>query len=113
MKTWPLRFRAIDKSNFDALKSGAKSMETRAATPKYRQIQPGDILAISCAGDTMRKEVKSVQIFPSVEAMFREIPMESVMPEARTLEDALREYHSYPGYEEKLAEYGVIALELT
>lgn len=36
MKTWTLRFRAVDKKNFDEVKNGSKPIETRAATIKYQ-----------------------------------------------------------------------------
>ena len=112
MKTWTLRFRVVDKKNFDALRSGIKSVETRAATEKYRQILPGDSLVITCDGEEMKKRVNSVAVYPSIEDMFKYIPMSTVMPEARTLEEAKKEYYSYAGYEEKIAEHGLIAFEI-
>lgn len=39
MKNWTLRFRAVDKDNFDEVKIGIKSIETRAGTVKYQHIQ--------------------------------------------------------------------------
>ena len=112
MKTWTLRFRAIDKKNFDALCDGRKSVETRAATEKYRRILPGDTLAITCGSEKTCKLVKSVTVFPSIELLFKEIPLQFVMPDAKDLEDAEKEYYSYPGYREKIAACGLIAMEL-
>ena len=112
MKTWTLRFRAVDKKNFDALRSGIKSVETRAATEKYRAILPGDTLVITCGTEVTKKQVKSAVIYPSIEAMFEKIPMDKIMPEARTLDDAKTEYYSYSGYKEKIAEHGLIAMEI-
>ncbi len=44
MRTWTLRFRSVDKKNFDEVKNGSKPMETRAATIKYQPIEVGDTL---------------------------------------------------------------------
>jgi 8-oxo-dGTP pyrophosphatase MutT (NUDIX family) len=44
--------------------------------------------------------------------MLVEIPLKSIMPNAETVEDALKEYNQYSGYKEKIAEHGLIAMEL-
>lgn len=112
MKTYHLTFRATDKINFDTIKDGRKPIETRAATVKYKDMRSGDVLAISCAGETVEKEIKQVRHFASIDEMFAEVPLHSVMPLAETIEDAKKEYYSYPGYREKIAEHGLVALYL-
>ncbi len=45
-KEWVLRFRVVDKDNFLEIENGLKVVETRAATPKYREVKTGDTLVI-------------------------------------------------------------------
>lgn len=112
MKGWTVRFRATDLMNFEAIRDGKKSVETRAATPKYRQVQVGDCLTVVCGDQKVCKQVQSVQIFPSIEAMLKEIPFSQIMPYAKTVEDVQREYDTYPNYQEKIAENGIVAWAL-
>lgn len=112
MKTWVLRFRAVDKRNFDALCDGRKAVETRAATKRYRGIQAGDQVKVTCGKESVKKEVVAVEIFPSIEAMAEAIPFKNIMPYAETLDEVRNEYYGYPGYKEKIAEYGLVALTL-
>ena len=57
MKTWTLRFRAIDKKNFEELRSGIKAVETRAASVKYQPIKKGDVLIFTCGKDRFSKTI--------------------------------------------------------
>src|SRR5687768_10467884 len=48
MKVYKIKFRIVDKDNFDDIKEGRKIYETRAATVKYKNMLIGDKLEISC-----------------------------------------------------------------
>ena len=112
MKKWDLIFRVVDRNNFLELKDGLKVVETRAATPKYREVKKGDILVITCGAQRIQKEVKRVRIFTSVGAMVKSIPYRRIMPSAKSIAEVRETYHSYPGYDEKLRKYGVIAFDI-
>lgn len=112
MKTWHLRFRSTDKKVFEALCSGLKSVETRAATPRYQKMAVGDAVKITCGPETIEKTIASVRVYPSIEALFNEVPLSDVMPFAASIEEAQKEYYGYTGYKEKIAQYGLMALKL-
>ena len=112
MKKWILRFRAVDKNNFIEIKNGKKVIETRAATPKYRQIKEGDILEIVCGNQRIQKKIKRVHIFKSIGGMIKAIPFHKIMPSVKSLSEMRQIYYSYPGYREKLKKHGVIAFEI-
>lgn len=112
MKKWTLRFRAIDKDNFLEIKNGLKVVETRAATPKYRNIKKGDTLIIVCGKARLRKEVKRVHVFKTIGAMGKTIPYRKIMPSVKSLDEMRQAYYCYSGYREKLKKHGVIAFEL-
>ncbi len=113
MKNHTLVFRAIDKESFEELRAGSKSLETRAATPKYQKVEAGDLFTFKCDGDSFTKVVTAKHHWPSLEAMFAEIPFKRISPDLDTVEAAIKRYASYPGYTEKIKEYGILGFELT
>lgn len=48
MNNYMLRFRAINRDTFQAIRVGTKKVETRAATIKYRDIKVGDVITFVC-----------------------------------------------------------------
>lgn len=107
-----MRIRATDKGIFDAIRDGSKKIETRAATARYRGIAPGDIVTFSCDGARCVKRVKSVKSFKTLNALLRAFPYSAINPAAKGADDLRRMYRRFPGYEEKIAELGIVAFEL-
>lgn len=112
MKTWTLRFRAVDKKNFDEVKNGSKPIETRAATVKYQPIEVGDILLFVCGKERLEKKIIKKRHFPSIDAMIKKIPYKEIMPSVKSVEEMKKAYSSYSGYDEKIKEFGIFAFEL-
>jgi ASC-1-like (ASCH) protein len=112
MKNWTVRFREVDRKNFEEVRSGAKSIETRAATVKYRPIEVGDTLTFACGKDRFAKTITKRYHWPSIDAMVGEVPFQKIMPSVASVEDMKKVYASYPGYEEKIAEHGLLGFEL-
>lgn len=112
MKNWTLRFRVVDKDNFNEIREGLKWVETRAATDKYKNIQEGDTLTFVCGKDKIIKKVERVNIFKSIPAMLRKYKRTDVMPSTRSLIEMKRIYYSYPGYKEKIKKYGLVSFEI-
>ena len=103
-----LVFRAGDKS-FGAIVDGRKTVETRAATPKYRKVKAGDSLVISCGGNKVEKVVKKVATYPSIDELVVAEGLNNVMPLVDNIEQAKQEWYSYPGYRDKIAQHGLVA----
>jgi ASC-1-like (ASCH) protein len=112
MKTWTLRFRAIDKKNFDEVKNGSKSIETRAATMKYQLIVVGDELKFVCEEENFSRKIIKKEHFRSIDAMIEKIPYKDIMPSIESVEEMKKAYSSYPGYDEKIKEFGIFAFYL-
>jgi len=113
MKSWTLKFRETDRDLFDDVVNNIKSIETRAATERYRPIKTGDVLVFVCGKDRLEKTIKSVKHFASLDEMLNELDLKSVLPHVETIEEAKRVYHSFPGYEQKIRDYGLLAFELS
>lgn len=105
-----LRVREVDRKIFDDVKSGKKTVETRAATTKFCRIQPGDILVMVCGKDKFEKEIVCVEIFQTIPKMLQKYKVENIMPDASSEEDLIKMYSSFPGYEEKIKKFGLVAL---
>lgn len=104
--------RKVDKYVFDAVKSGEKTVETRAATDSFRRIEVGDILVFSCDGEKFEKEIKNIKIFRSVDEMVGKIDFKKVMPFISSVDEMKKVYDSFPGYRDKIKKLGLIAFEL-
>ncbi len=112
MKSHTIHFREQDKNNFDALQSGEKIIESRAATGKFVSIEVGDELVFECAGETFSKTVKKRYHWGTVEQMVADVPLKRVIPWVDTLQEAKAVYASFPGYEEKIKEFGILGFEV-
>ncbi len=112
MKTWTLKLRQTDKAMFDEMKAGLKTVETRAASFKHKNIQAGDILVFTCGKERLSKQVVKRQHFPSIDAMVKAIPFNKIMPGVKSVDEMKKVYSSYPDYDEKIKEFGILALEL-
>lgn len=107
-----LRFRGVDKNNFDEIKKGLKTVETRAASMRYRDIKKGDIIIIVCEKQKITKQVKRARHFKNIESLLKAIPLKKIIPSIKSITDARKVYYGYQGYKEKIKEFGLIALEL-
>ena len=112
MKSWTLRFRAKDKKNFEEVRTGLKEYETRAATVKYRPIEVGDELIFTCDGDKFSKVITQKFHWPTIDAMVKEVPFKKIMPSVASLEAMKKAYASYPGYEDKIKQFGLLGFKL-
>ena len=107
-----LRFRVTDRDIFEAVRSGAKTVETRAATVKYMDIAAGDELVFRCGRDSFRKKVARVRQFGTITGLLRRYRPRQIHPAAATAADLKAMYAGFPGYREKIRKFGLMAMEL-
>ena len=112
MPKYTLRFRAVNKDIFLNIKSGRKTVETRAASEKYRNIQSGDSVVLVCGKDRFQKKVKKAKIFTTVRSLLRSYNLKRIMSELNSEKEWQEELYKYPNYKEKIKKFGLIALEL-
>jgi ASC-1-like (ASCH) protein len=103
---------AKEKAIFDALASGAKKVETRAATPKALLVQEGDIAVFLCAKERLERRVLKVSRFPSIDALLERYEPKEINPGVGNASELKAMYEAFPGYREKIAQYGIVAFEL-
>jgi ASC-1-like (ASCH) protein len=112
MRNFNLVIREVDRHIFEQIKSGAKSVETRAATPKYLSAHIGDTLTFVCGTDQITKTITSTQHFETIEKLYNQIPLQHVLPGIKSLAEAQKIHYSFPGYQQKLQQYGIMAFTL-
>lgn len=113
MKTWTIRIRKEDKYIFDFAKNGEKYIETRAATPRHMAVSAGDNLLFLCGGEKFSCKVSRVAHYPTLEELFKNEKLSSIVPWVKSEDEARRVYYSFPGYKEKIKKFGVVAWELS
>ena len=112
MSRYILRFRKINKDTFDFIKKGVKKVETRAATKRYKNINKGDTLIFVCGKGYFSRKIRQVKHFKSIDALARTYPVKKVMPQEKTLSGMKKKYYSFPGYRQKINQFGLLAFEV-
>lgn len=112
MTKYILRIRGIDKFVFDSIKKNEKTIETRAAKEKLRNIGQGDILVFVCGEEKLEKKVKNVSYFENVDELVKKIDFKKIMPFVSSVKEMKKVYYSFPNYREKIKNFGLIAFEL-
>lgn len=111
-KAIQLKFRAVNRDIFEAIRTGAKKVETRAATKKFRNIKRGDAVVLVCGKNRMEKQVKKAEIFKTIGALLKKYAVKEINPACATEKELREMYYSFPDYKEKIEKHGLIALEL-
>ncbi|MDO8551578.1 MAG: hypothetical protein Q7S03_02760 [bacterium] len=107
-----LPIREEDRRFFESLSKGEKTIETRAATEKYRKIKKGDTLVFVCGQDKLGKRVKDTNLFKTIEEIAEVIDLKKIMPFVNSVEEMKEVYFSFPGYKEKISKFGLISFNL-
>jgi ASC-1-like (ASCH) protein len=106
-----LRFREINRDIFEAIKNGTKSVETRAASPKFSGVKAGDVLVFKCGKDKFEKTVKKAKLFKGVKEILKDYRIKQINPYFHSADELEKMYKSFPGYVQKIKKYGLIAIE--
>lgn len=109
----------IESTLVEAIKSGDKTIEARLGKPRYLLIQEDDIISVRedflYEGEVLESlshaiEIKVTQIlyFETFQELFEAVDFHAVLPDASTVDDAVKTYKDrYTAEEER--EFGVMA----
>jgi ASC-1-like (ASCH) protein len=107
-----LKFRAVNRDIFEAIRSGRKKVGTRSATKKYKKVKVGDKLMFVCKFKKFEKVVKKVTIFKTIRALVNKYKPSQINPCCKTEAELRDMYYTFPGYKDKIKKFGLIAFEL-
>lgn len=98
---------------FTFVKNGQKTIEGRIKKEKYREIYSGDHIVIYNEEETESFEVVvlGVRTYLSFQEMLLKEPLQTVLPNASSVEDGINIYRRFYSPEQE-KEYGVVALEI-
>jgi len=111
-KIYILKIRAANKDIFEAIKSGKKKVETRAATERYRGIGKGDNVQFVCGRDKFIKQVVAARVFPTLAALLKKYRPSQINPKIKTEAELRKMYYSFVNYRKKIKKFGLVAWEL-
>lgn len=107
-----LRFRAVNRDIFLAIKNNKKKIETRAASKKFRAIKIGDKIILICGKEKIERYAKKIKVFKTIKALLRKYKPRQINPKTFSEKEITKMYYNFPGYKEKIKKYGLIAMEL-
>lgn len=111
-KIYILKFRAVNRGIFEAIKTGKKKIETRAATEKYKKAVIGDKVCLVCGREKFVKRIVAAQIFPTVAALLKKYRPSQINPNIKTEAGLRKMYYSFSNYRDKIKKLGLVAWEL-
>lgn len=107
-----LNIREVNRNIFNMIKSGKKTIETRAATRKFNKIIVGDSLIFKCGKDRLEKEVLDKHTFKSIDDLLKTLDLKEIMPHLTSAKEAKNVWYSFPKYEEKIEKHGLVAFRM-
>jgi ASC-1-like (ASCH) protein len=104
-----LRFAKSGQREFEAIKAGTKTVETRAATMRYKGVTPGDTLVLICGSERLEKIVQKVSHYPSVLELLNAVEFRLISPWANSPSEVSASFNAYAGYDQKIKLNGLAA----
>ncbi len=101
-----LEFQESTRHNFEAIKNGVKTVETRAGGKGYENIKAGDVLVFKCGSEELEKIVKDIKHFKNVDEMLKVVSSKELGDLNADMEKV---YAKYPGYKERIKKFGISA----
>lgn len=94
------------------IKTGHKTVEGRINSGMFRNVRAGANIRFFNHQAAVDCTVQSVMRYNSFRQMLEAVGFQACIPSARTLEEAVRIYDNIPGYAEKAAQHGVLAIRV-
>ena len=92
------------------IEEGKKTVEGRVGTPHYTKIKAGSVLHLYNKEKEIYCDVIYTHSYPSFEDMLKHEGLHNMLPQARTINDGIQIYRSFPNFAEKEKKYGAYAI---
>ena len=104
----------LDKKYFDQILSGKKIYETRVFDEKRKKLKLLEKIEFVNRDDGKSFKAMIVELswFPDFRAAIVEVGVKKVLPDARSLDEGVKTYHSFPGYKENSKKFGVLRFKI-
>tara|TARA_Y100000590_G_C15232363_1_gene830612 strand:- start:58 stop:408 length:351 start_codon:yes stop_codon:yes gene_type:complete len=107
----------LDSIYYNLIKSGKKIYETRVYDPKRQKLKLLDTIEFSHreTGEKMRAKIVGLSWFQNFKSAISDCGLKKVMPNARSVEDAVKLYENFPhdegSYKLGAKKYGVLRIK--
>lgn len=113
-----IRLRFHINSIFEQIKSGIKTVETRALNPDeperyFGNIKVGETIELERVdnGEILRKKVKRASVYNNFDDYLKEEDFKKIFGKEMKPEEVRKIHYNFPGYKERLEKYGIVAFE--
>lgn len=97
------------------INNGTKTTEVRIHAGMFHNLKIGHTIRFFCGGrqpDEVTCEITKLNIYKSFEDMLTQEGYKSCLPDASSLESAIRTYHNIPSFTERARKSGVVAIHI-
>ena len=107
----------LDSIYYDLIKNKQKLYETRVFDPKRQKMKLLDVIEFTNreTGKKMNAKIVELSHFKTFELAIRDCGLKKVMPNARSVEDAVKLYEAFPHdegtYKKGALKYGVLRIK--
>lgn len=98
-----IRHMGLQEKYYNFIVNGSKTFEGRLGSDKNKALQLGDVIVFN---DSLKVRIISVHIFPSYEDVMKVLDFKKLIPDAKSVEDAIGVYEEFYS-KEKQANLGV------
>lgn len=102
----------IMKKYFDYIRSGRKTVEGRINSGMFLRIKQGEHIIFFNQSDKVTCLVTKINSYDSFAEMLTKEGVTSCLPDVTSLGAGIQIYEKIPGYKEKAAQYGVLAIHI-
>lgn len=95
------------------IKDGLKTVEGRINTGIFKIVRPGDIIQFFSRTGMITVGVNAIYEYKTFAEMLRAEKLSQILPDIRDVNQAIRLYRSFPGYQRKELRCGVVAVHLS
>jgi ASC-1-like (ASCH) protein len=105
---------SVQKIYFDAIVDGIKTVEGRINTPKFKTLKPLDYITFiePDSNETIICQVTGLGYYPDFMSMLQTEGLCAMLPGVISVEQGVALYESFPSYQEKVKEFGALAIRL-
>ena len=104
----------LDTKYFDLIKSGRKKYEIRVFDEKRQKIKLLEEVIFTEKGNetnSFKCIITELSYFKTFKEAIEEVGIRKVLPNAKSLEDGIQIYESFPKYKEGSKKYGVLRMK--
>lgn len=91
------------------IRSGKKQIEGRVFSPRYQKVKVGDLVRMYNQSAEIFCRITRICCYPTFKEMLLKEGLDKMVPNAKTVDEAVGIYRSFEGFAEKEKKFGAVA----